>query len=79
NCVDCGAKNKKSYYLGYCFMCMRRLPECDICIDKPELCHFAAGTCRDSIWGEENCKKTQIVYIAKTGDNKVGLTMLKYI
>lgn len=79
NCVACGAKTKKSYSQGYCFMCMRRLPECDICIVKPELCHFSAGTCRDSSWGEENCMKTHIVYLANTGDIKVGITKLKNI
>ncbi|MBK2008871.1 DUF2797 domain-containing protein, partial [Francisella orientalis] len=70
---------KKSYSQGYCFMCMRKLPECDICIVKPELCHFAAGTCRDSNWGEENCMKTHIVYLSNTGDIKVGITKLKNI
>ncbi|MED7820091.1 MULTISPECIES: DUF2797 domain-containing protein [unclassified Francisella] len=79
NCVSCGAKTKKSYSQGHCFMCMRRLPECDICIVKPELCHFAAGTCRDSNWGEEHCMKTHIVYLANTGDTKVGITKLKNI
>ncbi|MFV9972552.1 MAG: DUF2797 domain-containing protein [Francisella endosymbiont of Hyalomma asiaticum] len=79
NCVACGAKTKKSYSQGYCFMCMRRLPECDICIVKPELCHFAAGTCRNSSWGEQNCMKIHIVYLANTGDIKVGITKLKNI
>ncbi|QIV94333.1 DUF2797 domain-containing protein [Allofrancisella frigidaquae] len=79
NCVACGAKTNKSYSQGYCFMCMRRLPECDICIVKPELCHFAQGTCRDPAWGEDNCMKTHIVYLANTGDVKVGITKLKNI
>ncbi len=79
NCVSCGNKTKKSYSQGHCFMCMRRLPECDICIVKPELCHFAEGTCRDSQWGQENCMKTHIVYLANTGDLKVGITKLKNI
>ncbi|WP_150465716.1 DUF2797 domain-containing protein [Francisella sp. SYW-2] len=79
NCVSCGIKTKKSYSQGHCFMCMRKLPECDICIVKPELCHFAAGTCRDSKWGEENCMKTHIVYLSNTGDIKVGITKLKNI
>ncbi|MED7789212.1 DUF2797 domain-containing protein [Francisella sp. 19X1-34] len=79
NCVSCGTKTKKSYSQGHCFMCMRRLPECDICIVKPELCHFAEGTCRDSEWGEKNCMKTHIVYLANTGDTKVGITKLKNV
>ncbi|MDE4959746.1 DUF2797 domain-containing protein, partial [Francisella tularensis subsp. holarctica] len=61
---------------GYFFMCMRRLPEFDICIVMPELCLCAAGTCRDSSWGEVNCMKTQLLYLANTGDIKVGITKL---
>lgn len=79
NCVSCGAKTKKSYSQGHCFMCMRRLPECDICIVKPELCHYAEGTCRDSSWGEENCLKTHIVYLSNTGNMKVGITKIKNV
>lgn len=79
NCVACGAKINKSYSQGYCFMCMRKLPECDICIVKPELCHYAQGTCRDSKWGEDHCMKTHIVYLSNTGDVKVGITRLKNI
>ncbi|AJC48921.1 DUF2797 domain-containing protein [Allofrancisella guangzhouensis] len=79
NCIACGTKTNKSYFQGYCFMCMKRLPECDICIVKPELCHFAQGTCRDSAWGENNCMKTHIVYLANTGDIKVGITKLQNI
>ena len=79
NCISCGVKTKKSYSQGHCFLCARRLPECDICILKPELCHFEEGTCRDSSWGEDNCMKTHIVYLANTGDVKVGITKLKNI
>lgn len=79
NCISCGKKTKKSYSQGHCFMCMRRLPECDICIVKPELCHFAAGTCRDSQWGQDNCMKPHIVYLANTGDLKVGITKVRNI
>ncbi|MFC4892743.1 DUF2797 domain-containing protein [Pseudofrancisella aestuarii] len=79
NCVACGTKTNKSYSQGYCFMCMRKLPECDICIVKPELCHYAQGTCRDSKWGEDHCMKTHIVYLSNTGDVKVGITRLKNV
>lgn len=79
NCVSCGTKTKKSYSQGHCFMCMRRLPECDICIVKPELCHYAEGTCRDSRWGEANCMKTHIVYLSNTSNMKVGITKIKNV
>lgn len=74
NCVACGRKTNKSFSQGYCFPCMRSLPECDSCIVKPETCHFAAGTCRDSAWGETNCFQDHYVYLANSSGIKVGIT-----
>ncbi|MEE9447439.1 MAG: DUF2797 domain-containing protein, partial [Arenicellales bacterium] len=44
NCIACGRELKKTFQQGYCFPCMRSLPECDQCIVRPELCHFHEGT-----------------------------------
>ena len=55
NCSNCGRKTKKSYSQGYCFPCMQKLPQCDLCIMSPERCHFDAGTCRDEAWGQACC------------------------
>ncbi|WP_440683101.1 DUF2797 domain-containing protein [Cysteiniphilum halobium] len=77
NCVACGRLTKKSFSQGYCFPCMRSLPECDTCIVKPELCHFHAGTCRDSNWGSEHCIKPHFIYLANTAKAKVGITREK--
>jgi len=74
HCLNCGKKTNKSYSQGYCFVCMRSLPQCDMCIMKPETCHFHLGTCRDSEWGEKNCFKDHIVYLANTSGVKVGIT-----
>ena len=74
NCIACGAKTKKSYSQGYCFMCMKSLPECDMCIMKPETCHYAEGTCRDSDWGDEFCMQKHFVYLANSSGIKVGIT-----
>jgi len=79
NCLSCNKKIKKTYSQGYCFQCMRSLPECDICIVKPELCHYTQGTCRDSSWGEKNCLQGHIVYLSNTGAVKVGITREKNI
>ena len=79
NCVACGVVTKKSFSQGYCFPCMRKLPECDMCILKPEKCHYAEGTCRDPSWGETHCMKTHIVYLSNTGNTKVGITRLKNV
>ena len=74
NCGNCGKRTKKSYSQGHCFICMRRLASCDMCILKPETCHYHAGTCRDPQWGEENCMATHVVYLANTAGAKVGIT-----
>ena len=41
---------------------------------KPELCHYDHGTCRDSIWGKENCFQPHYIYLSNTSHIKVGIT-----
>jgi hypothetical protein len=41
---------------------------------KPEKCHYAEGTCREPEWGEKNCLQDHFVYLANTGQIKVGIT-----
>ncbi len=73
-CVGCGTKTNKSFSQGFCYPCMKRLAQCDDCIMKPELCHYAQGTCREPQWGEAHCFNTHFVYLANTGQAKVGIT-----
>lgn len=73
-CVACGRIVKKTYNNGYCYPCFRDLPENDLCIVKPSLCHFDQGTCRDSTWGKQHCMRPHYVYLALSSDIKVGLT-----
>ncbi|MUK45770.1 DUF2797 domain-containing protein [Aliivibrio fischeri] len=73
-CCSCGKKTKKSYSQGHCFVCMKKLASCDMCIMKPETCHFAEGTCREPQWGEENCFVDHYVYLSNTSSMKVGIT-----
>ncbi len=73
-CCNCGKKTKKSYSQGHCFVCMRKLASCDMCIMKPETCHYDQGTCREPQWGEENCMIPHYVYLANTSGLKVGIT-----
>ncbi|GAA5191858.1 DUF2797 domain-containing protein [Ferrimonas gelatinilytica] len=73
-CDACGRKTSKSYSQGHCFPCMKKLARCDMCIMKPETCHFAAGTCREPEWGERNCMIPHYVYLANTSGLKVGIT-----
>ena len=73
-CKNCGRKTKKSFSQGFCFPCMRRLAQCDMCILKPETCHFHKGTCREPEWGEKNCFVPHFVYLSNTSGLKVGIT-----
>ncbi|MBQ4844100.1 DUF2797 domain-containing protein [Pseudoalteromonas sp. MMG005] len=73
-CSNCGKKTKKSYSQGHCFVCMKKLASCDMCIMKPETCHYDQGTCREPEWGENNCFTPHYVYLANTSGLKVGIT-----
>lgn len=73
-CMNCGKKTKKSYGEGHCYPCTMKLAACDLCILKPETCHYDKGTCREPQWGEENCFKPHIVYLANSSGLKVGIT-----
>jgi len=73
-CSNCAKKTKKSYSQGHCFVCMRKLASCDLCMMKPETCHFAQGTCREPAWGEKNCFVPHYVYLSNTSGLKVGIT-----
>lgn len=73
-CIHCARKTKKSFNQGYCYPCLVKLAQCDMCIMKPELCHYHAGTCREPVWGETNCLNDHYVYLANTGKVKVGIT-----
>ncbi len=74
NCIATGLKIKKSYNQGYSYKAFISLAECDMCIMKPELCHYALGTCRQPKWGEEHCMIDHFVYLANTSGLKVGIT-----
>lgn len=79
NCIATGEKIKKSYNQGYSYKSFMTLAECDICIVKPELCHYDKGTCRDPKWGEDNCLKPHVLYLAVSSGLKVGITREKQV
>ena len=74
HCIACGRKTKKSFGQGHCYPCFRDLASCDMCIMKPETCHYAEGTCRDPQWGETHCFIPHYVYLANSSGIKVGIT-----
>lgn len=74
HCSHCGRKTKTSFSQGYCYPCMQKLAQCDLCIMSPERCHYEAGTCREPGWGEQFCMTDHIVYLANSSGVKVGIT-----
>lgn len=74
HCSSCGRKTKKSYSQGHCYPCSMSLASCDMCILKPELCHYDKGTCREPAWGEAHCLKPHYVYLSNASGLKVGIT-----
>ncbi len=73
-CLACGRAVSKSYCQGYCHPCSRRLARCDICVLRPERCHFHLGTCREPEWGRTHCMRPHLVYLANGSGLKVGIT-----
>ncbi len=73
-CTHCSRQTKKSFAQGYCYPCFTQLAQCDLCIMKPELCHYDQGTCREPEWGQSYCMTPHIVYLANSSGVKVGIT-----
>ncbi|HET9843977.1 MAG TPA: DUF2797 domain-containing protein [Gammaproteobacteria bacterium] len=78
HCNHCARPIKKTYR-GYCFPCSQKLASCDLCIVKPELCHFHLGTCRDPRWASQHCMIPHYIYLANTSELKVGITRKNHI
>ncbi|MES2817650.1 MAG: DUF2797 domain-containing protein [Pseudomonadota bacterium] len=74
HCSHCGRKTKTSFSQGYCYPCMSKLAQCDLCVMSPERCHYDAGTCREPAWGEQFCMTDHVVYLANSSGVKVGIT-----
>ena len=73
-CLHCGNKTKKSFSQGYCYPCFIKLAQCDMCIMKPEICHYHLGTCREPAWAQDFCFQPHFVYLANSSALKVGIT-----
>ncbi|MGE5673220.1 MAG: DUF2797 domain-containing protein [Mycobacterium leprae] len=71
-CIYCGRKSNKLFNGGYCYPCFQTLARNDICMVKPNLCHYE--TCREPEWGDQHCMIPTYVYLAKSSDIKVGIT-----
>ncbi len=73
-CVHCQREIKKSFNQGFCYPCFSTLAQCDMCIMKPETCHYDAGTCREPEWADKFCFQSHFVYLANSSGIKVGIT-----
>jgi len=76
HCVYCGRKTKKTFNQGFCFPCAQSRAEADICMVKPELCHYfdTGNPCRDDAFAQSKCFAPHILYASLTSGLKVGIT-----
>jgi hypothetical protein len=79
NCIHCGKITKKSYAGGHCFPCSQILARSDLCVLRPQLCHYHEGTCREPGWGDSHCMIPHYVYLANTSGLKVGITRVNQL
>jgi hypothetical protein len=75
-CVACGRAVKKTFGEGWCFPCSQSLAEADLCIVRPELCHFGdpGHPCRDESFAHAHCFRPHVLYVSLTSGLKVGIT-----
>lgn len=74
HCVSCGKITRKSYAQGFCFNCLQTAPEAEECVLRPALCKAHLGVARDMDYAQSHCLKPHFVYLANTGEVKVGVT-----
>lgn len=73
-CIHCTRKTSKTFQQGYCFVCYRRLLDCNLCIIHPERCRVETGGCPEHDWAHAQCNAPHIVYLANASGLKVGIT-----
>lgn len=74
HCISCGKVTRKSFAQGFCFNCMQTAPEAEDCVLRPALCKAHLGIARDMAYAQAHCLKPHFVYLANTGEVKVGVT-----
>ncbi|MDD3740230.1 MAG: DUF2797 domain-containing protein [Bacteroidales bacterium] len=74
NCIRCNALTQKSFHQGYCYSCFISSPECDAGVLNPEKDRAHLGISRDMEWAKQNSLIDHYVYLAITGNLKVGVT-----
>lgn len=74
NCIACGKKTKTSFAQGFCYSCLQTAPEASETIMRPELSKAHLGIARDMDWAREHDLIDHYVYLAVSGELKVGVT-----
>jgi hypothetical protein len=74
NCISCGKQTKTSFGQGFCYNCLQTAPEASESVVRPELSKAHLGIARDMEWAEKHDLIDHFVYLALSGDVKVGVT-----
>ncbi len=74
NCISCNSITNKSFHQGYCYSCFVSLPQTDEGVLRPEKDMSHLGISRDMEWAKEHSLIDHYVYLAITGNVKVGVT-----
>jgi len=74
NCISCGKKTKTSFGQGFCYNCLQTAPEASETVMRPELSKAHLGIARDMEWAREHDLIDHFVYLAISGELKVGVT-----
>ncbi|MGE4586545.1 MAG: DUF2797 domain-containing protein [Mangrovibacterium sp.] len=74
NCTVCGRRTRTSFGQGFCFSCFKTAPQADDSVMHPELSLAQFGISRNREWSEANDLIDHYVYLAVSGDVKVGVT-----
>jgi len=74
NCISCGKRTKTSFGQGFCYNCLQTAPEASETVMRPELSKAHLGIARDMDWAHEHDLIDHFVYLAVSGELKVGVT-----
>jgi len=74
NCIACGKRTKTSFGQGFCYNCLQTAPEASETVMRPELSKAHLGIARDMVWAREHDLIDHYVYLAVSGELKVGVT-----
>lgn len=74
NCISCGKQTKTSFNQGFCYSCLQTAPEASESVIRPELSKAHLGFARDMEWAIKHDLIDHYVYLAVSGEIKVGVT-----